>query len=242
MTIGVTNGNGGTNLNFKVLGSLVRPVSARENTIWIKTDTPIRAWSFRPDAPTTPTDGMIWFVTGTSSPVGINALRKNKLMILPASAKQYVGGQWKDVETHTFIGGKWVPLLTDIVVFNSGDNTVITGGWRTGGYVDSFTADTQLYLHAKSGQSSGYAMTQNAIDLTNFSQIAFTCNSIGVDKDGRSKVYVAKSFGDNMVASAAVTKIGEYTIDVKSLTGPHYIGLFSKLNGIFSVNRIVVKI
>lgn len=233
MTIGVTNGNSGTNLNFKVLGSSVRPVSARENTIWIKTDTPIRAWSFRPDAPTAPTDGMIWLVTGTSSPVGINALRKNKLMILPTSAKQYVGGDWENMEAHVYIGGTWVQFsFGRTYLYKNGDScNAITGGWRsdngsswlaTGTY--NINDNGNIYL--KGNKSGLWVHTINAVDITAFKTLNAVISYAKGTRLALSVFTPTTEWNmDGDVSRNTISASGTVALDISSLTGQHFIGL-----------------
>ena len=123
MIFNMSGGGGTGGLNFAVIGGLTQPTSPRENTIWVKTDTTITSWAFAPEVPTSPEGGMVFFKTDKTSPVGFNALRKNEITVLPTSAKQYIGGLWKNMEAHAYIGGTWVQfskLFYDL--YNPGDD------------------------------------------------------------------------------------------------------------------------
>ena len=49
-------GGGGASLNFKVIGN-PQPESAKENTIWVNTDTPITGYYFQPEQPENMAEG-----------------------------------------------------------------------------------------------------------------------------------------------------------------------------------------
>lgn len=117
------SGGGGSDLNFSVVGSPTQPSTPRENTIWVKTETKIPSWVFSPTAPTAPEGGTVFFKTALTSSVGFNALRKNEIAILPTSAQQYIGGQWKNIEAHAYIGGTWVLFSKRVYdLYSSGDD------------------------------------------------------------------------------------------------------------------------
>lgn len=86
--------SGGTGVNFKIVGGTTQPTTARENTIWVNTDTAISGWAFSASAPAEPVEGMVWLQTGTYSNVEFNALRKNGIQVYPLAAKQYVDSAW----------------------------------------------------------------------------------------------------------------------------------------------------
>jgi hypothetical protein len=240
MTIGVTNGNGGTNLNFKVLGSSVRPVSARENTIWIKTDTPIRAWSFRPDAPS-PVEGMVWLTIGASSPVGFNALRKNKIMILPTAAQQYIDGKWKNMEAYAYIGGTWVQFSnTRVYLYHNGIISDEVGGAikgfpahysDTNGYAPKQVvnySDGHIGIFSFTKYGSGAAYFIKPIDLTPW-------RTVYIDGAVKSRDATRGGFGfvkntSDLLPLIAMTAQNTnktrtiHKIDVSSLSGNYYLG------------------
>lgn len=117
------SGGGGGGLNFSIVGGLTQPAVPKENTIWVKTETKIPSWVFSPTEPTKPEVGMVFFKTALTSSAGFNALRKNEIMILPTAAQQYISGQWKNMEAHAYIGGKWVQFSKLFYyLYSSGDD------------------------------------------------------------------------------------------------------------------------
>lgn len=103
--------SGGTSLNFKMVGN-PQPTSAKENTIWLNTDTPINGYQFATEQPENAQPGEVWISIGTDSQVAFNALKKNTIMVYPLSAKQYVNGAWADVEANSWQDGKWVEWIS----------------------------------------------------------------------------------------------------------------------------------
>lgn len=231
-------GNGEQNpLNFRVIGSLVQPAAPKENTIWVNTDTTITSWVFAPEAPTNPEGGMIFFKTDKTSPVGFNALRKNKIAVLPTSAQQYIGGKWANKEAYAYIGGKWVQFSwTRVYLYNRGDScNAITGGYQeisksTGGTHEESSAMTSNAIHLKVVNYSQHASnigrsTVNKVDLTNAKTIHISGNCIYTEDLVGVMVCNSRSLDDNGVASAYIRNSGaiDLTIDVSNLTGSYYI-------------------
>lgn len=97
---------GGAALNFSIVGN-PQPSNPKGNTIWVDTDVEITGWNFTATAPENPSNGMVWFPIGTESPVGFNALKKNKIAVYPLSAKQYVSGTWVDKTAKSYQEGAW---------------------------------------------------------------------------------------------------------------------------------------
>lgn len=118
--IGRTNAVGGTTLNFKVvrhdLGAEL-PASASENTIAVFTDHEITWWEFNPSEPGNPFEGLVWFRTGTFSPVSFNVLKRNGIIICPLSAQQYIDGTWVVKDAQSYRGGEWVEWIPDPLYF-----------------------------------------------------------------------------------------------------------------------------
>lgn len=118
----VQNG-GGNSLNFKVVGN-PQPASPKENTIWIDTDVDITSYAFsatEPEAPADGKNGPVWISVGTSSGVEFNALKKNAIQVYPASVKQYIDGEWKQISAHMYQGGEWVQFSFDrFYIFQEG--------------------------------------------------------------------------------------------------------------------------
>ena len=63
-------------------------------------------------------------------------------------------------------------------------------------------------------------------------------SAIGVDKDGRSKLYISNSVSSTMVSSVGATGTGEFSIDVSGFSGAYYVGLYTQNNAEFTVDKI----
>ena len=134
MAIGRTNaGGGGSALNFKVIAvssELLLPATAKENTIAVITTAAITSYVFATTAPTSPTEGMVWFATGKASTVGFNAIKRNGLWVYPTGCQQYVSGAWVAKTAKTYMSGAWVDWTRWL--YNNGDEvTSVTGGWES---------------------------------------------------------------------------------------------------------------
>lgn len=233
MIFNMSGGGGGGGLNFAVIGGLTQPTSPKENTIWVKTETNISSWVFSPTEPTNPEGGTVFFKTDKTSSVGFNALRKNEIAVLPTAAQQYIGGQWKNVEAHAYIGGTWVQFSWPrVYLYNRGDScNAITGGWRsdngsswlaTGTY--NINDNGNIYL--KGNKSGLWVHTINAVDITAFK----TLNAvISYAKGTRLTLSVftptTKWNMDGDVSRKEISASGTVALDISSLTGQHFIGL-----------------
>lgn len=104
------NGNGGGGIALKIIraaSALTLPATAAANTIAVITEAEITGWVFSTAAPETPAEGMVWFATGTRSPVAVNVLKKNGIWVYPGSCQQYVSGAWGTKTAKTYQSGAW---------------------------------------------------------------------------------------------------------------------------------------
>lgn len=234
-------GSGGTSLNFKVVGGLTQPANPQENTIWVSTDVKITDWTFSAEAPEKPSEGSVWFLTGTSSEVSFNALKKNGLQIYPISAKQYIGGEWVEKSVKSYQGGAWVEWISTVYLYNTGDEcTDITGGWvakalkrpdQGSAAEPTVTKNTDnLFIKGKAS-NGGVVHTQNKINLSGKKKLEFDGTLTPASAGG---VWVmigvwsdfGSTFMDNLAASYQPTNTvtGKQTIDISELDGNYYIG------------------
>lgn len=128
-------------------------------------------------------------------------------------------------------------LTYELILFDGGDNTDVTGGWTytitytgygSGDWVrgDNLTVGTTLYwLPGRDWNSggtdqrsrNGYAHTKNTIDLTDYNTITVVSNYA----EGHLTV------GDASVALA----VGTVSLDISSLTGSYEVKLGDTVSG-----------
>lgn len=131
---------------------------------------------------------------------------------------------------------KTVTLMYELILFDGGDNTSVTGGWTytitDQGYgtpdvrPDNLTVGTTLYwLPGRSWNAggtdqksrSGYAHTKNKIDVTNYNTITAVSNHAS---------------GHLTVGNASVAlKVGTVTLDISALTGSYEVRLGDTVSG-----------
>lgn len=241
-------GSGSAGVNFKIVGGTTQPTAARENTIWVNTDTAISGWAFSASAPAEPVEGLVWLQTGTYSNVEFNALRKNWIQVYPLSAKQYINSAWVEKTAYSYQGGSWVSWW-DGEIYSPGDlHETITGGWATqnghretvaiGGTGIVFSRDT-------SGQSglSASVNTVNKINVASYSSLIVTA-TWGTSKPGYVKIGLTDTPGaaPTFIAEATADSSGEGTIslDISSVSGEHYVAIvYYAVPG--TVSKVVIK-
>lgn len=229
MAIGRTNAGGsGTSLNFKVVGGTTPPTSPKENTIWVNTDVAIPSWAFSTTEPGSPAAGMVWISTGTRSPVAFNALKKNAITVCPQAAKQYVSGQWVNVEAQTYKDAAWESWTTDIVLYDGGKKDIglkYQNASDRGTYID-------LTLNKNSNSESKAATVKSdSIYLTGLSTYQITYGSLSGEGTfaGYIKAVVWAEDGSTKVKESTAHNIasGTCTVDISGLSGKYVVGVYA---------------
>lgn len=220
-------GGGSGGLNFKVVGN-PQPANAKENTIWVNTDTPVAGYYFSATQPENMAEGEVWILTGTESDVAFNALKKNGIHVYPISSKQYVGGALVDKTVKSYQNGEWVDWWDGSTLYDNGDEVAaITGGWECVGGTLTRNA-TNLHLSNQGTLVSNYGLvfTRNKIDLTSFSTLnAIASRQTDYNAD-TSHIIITTEKANNPVASVSVAGANQnVTIPLSSLNGEYYIGL-----------------
>ena len=229
-------GFGGSSLNFKIVGGTTAPTNPNENTIWVNTDQEINGWYLTDLPPESAVEGAVWIITGTSSQVAFNALKKNSIQVYPISAKQYVNSTWVDKTAKTYQGSKWVDWIT--YLYRNGDEcSTITGGWVAQPKTDTKRTVTKkadsIFISSTNGGGVIYAATANMIDLTKVETITIKV----VETSGYKRtLYILPSdtdWGNSPKAAASLTlsATGEQTLDVSSLEGSYYVAVCCYASG-----------
>lgn len=160
----------GVELNFEVVGN-PQPVNPKENTIWVNTSTAITDYVFEATQPTAAT-GRVWILTGASSQVMFNALKKNWLYVYPISVKQYVNGAWVDRTAKSYIGGKWVDWWTGELYKDGKLYNVLENGFeKIGTTVVEYKNGYFIYYDSGSG---GCITSPKKLSTTGYKTIKIT--------------------------------------------------------------------
>lgn len=239
------SGAGGINFDVKAYASENDlPSTAKENSIAILTPDEMTSWIMSPSEPESPAEGMVWVLTGTSSAVGFNAIRKNVIQIYPLSASLYANGDWVDVKAKSFQNGSWVDWWIPGTLFVDGiDDMDLTGGWASfpysaGSGFGTKTVDVEISSDGVcatlvgTSSNSTYIGTNNMIDVTDYSTIKFEFSEAKrTTASGAIKIAL---YSDAGYTTAAYTHVigteGQLNlspeIDVSNLSGKYYIGYF----------------
>lgn len=243
---------GGGSLNFKVTAyaseAALLAATATANTIGVITTTAITSYVFSSDEPSSPTDGMVWVTTGTSSSIEFNALKNNCLQVYPIRAKQYISGAWVDVSCMSYQGGSWTKWWSGELYDAGNEYDDYTGGFISAeiGYTTSTASYTILPTITRnannleisiadglSASSAGGVYLKNKVDLTSYDALNFQ----GVMHAGQSS-YAALQVricvwsdlptyvDDYLVASATGETSSGKVVDISSLSGEYYIGFW----------------
>lgn len=247
--IGRTNtSGGGSSLNFSVVGN-PKPISPKENTIWIDTNEKITGWHFGTIEPENPEDGIVWVSTGTSSTVAFNALKKNGITVYPISAKQSIDGAWVNKAAESYQGGAWVEWVGEAIIVEDGvinaeygfDTNVINNS----NYNGTITQKDGYFLLQSPSSYSTIRCTDEKVNLTGISRIELDVDALTNTTHGSNALLsglslivlsgnksaddTASSAMDLVVAQAQTTTKGRQTLIINNtqqgLTGEYYIGI-----------------
>ena len=247
-------GGGSGGLNFKVVGYETQAElladTPKENTIGIITTTPITSWVFSATEPEVSSEGTIWILTGTVSPIEFNALKKNSIQVYPISAKQYVNGAWVEKTAKSRRGGAWVDWWNGELYDAGNQYDSFTGGWfanpNTSAYV-VFNSDNIQFVNGDDTVEAAAIYTHNKIDVTRFSKLRVKGtvanlgeNNIKFGLTNRNTTGSSPSF----VASAQVSKTGnmDATLPISGATdGSYYVAVWSEYSN-FKITQIMLEV
>lgn len=166
------------------------------------------------------------------------------------------GGNSKSKSVEITIKGQHESIAISFVLWlvqDGVDNTTVTGGWKGAslwqsndvtGRVPDITfrsGEMEIKQSGGGGNNSGLAYANNPIDLNGYSRLSITSFSEQTNSS-HAKLVVWKGTPNNKdgVANVSIAQdsVQTYTLDVSSLSGEHYIGVYLyKYGG----GRILVK-
>lgn len=224
-------GNGGASgYGFRVTGGMSPPASPKQGDIWIETDTPVTYITITAERVTNPgwagRAGQVYIMTGTS---WIDALYADfdrrshyELFLYPAICVQYVNGAWVRKNAYVFnYKGTWAQFSSEwdgTLFYNGEQYTGVTGGWVGNGIASTSVGPSLSLIVAN---SSPYLTTQNAVDLSGYSQL-----HIIADKNAGQYSYfgisrnVPSNAHPDYIASAVFIG-GENVLDISAISSGH---------------------
>ena len=229
-----SGGSGGVGLNFKVVNGYDTPPSnPTENTIWVNTGVAITSWMFSATQPENPSQGMVWFSVGTSSPMALNALKKNTIMMYPISAKIYNSGAWSEKEAKTYRNGEWVAWFPEGAIYVDGAFAMPVVAADRGGSGRGTVTPNDGYFLLKMGTASysAQAITESPVSIDGFTTMTVTYNSVlPVNSGTEVKLFANTTKADSDVLPASVAATGKtsgtLTLDLSKLgTGSYYLAV-----------------
>ena len=134
-----------------------------------------------------------------------------------------------------------VTLSYELVLFDGGDNTAVTGGWGTAGHggptlVLGNNIGIDDSFPAASGYKSWMFATNNLVDVrghTKLHAIVKTISGITTAQlcvTNEIKTNNGEYLGANDPVAAADASVGKCVLDISSLNGSYHLGLWCKSN------------
>ena len=223
------------NLNLNVYTAEEFPTTGSENDIVIVSDIPMKDWIMSPYPPVNPprSEGDVWLQYSVSGKVQ-NATKNGSFLIAVNSAYQYVGGEWVSKEFKTYQDG--APVDNKLWLFKEGeglaDGYSLYQGSPAG---DAYTITDGSLLWATSTDKGNTFNIEPAIDLTGYNTLVVdmqcyqrkdvNCKvTVGVGQSKVTNYYTPGDFAAS-VADFFDANRNEYRIDVRDLSGLHYVKL-----------------
>jgi hypothetical protein len=228
-------GGGGAGLNFSVkayASASALPSAERENTIAVITNVQITSWMFSATQPATMSEGMVWFPTGTTSPVVFNALKKNNITVCPTSAKQYISGAWVAKTAKIYQNNKWAEFFSG-TIFKNG--TIYTGhtDYKFPSNATIMGTGDGIEVSTVGGKTSEVCKVFGPIALDNIKTLQMTSAfTDSISGSHRRVLYVATTASVSYRNASAIQTTDAtsswknsttITLDVSSFKGEYYV-------------------
>lgn len=132
-----------------------------------------------------------------------------------------------------------IELSYGFYLYNNGDlRTAVTGGWSyaaflstsnySAGTLDTAYNGTTCYLSASGQNRQISAVTVNKIDVTDYNALRIEVSDYTFAGSGYRELDLVSSRGNvsSPAAQVNIDSTGTFSIDVSSITGSYYIGLY----------------
>lgn len=135
--------------------------------------------------------------------------------------------------------------LSELVLFDGGDNTAVTGGWGIKGHnvpnISKVTVGDELYITITGTTGTNYKVwpiyPQNTIDLSEHSTMKVNVKA-GSNISGVFSLAILTDIEINQgfasgdpLAQTYITGTGEFSLDISEITGKCYPCIVGELNG-----------
>lgn len=251
-------GGGGAQLNFAVkrysTEAEMLAATPKENTIGVISEVDITSYVFSAAAPDASEEGTVWFLTGTSSAIEFNALKKNALWVYPISAKQSVGGDLVDVPVMIYQNGAWESWVT--ILFANGTLAENYGALGNPNKYNSanHTTRCETLVSVEAGElkvtwkpnATGQYISpicyfELPFDFSNFSEIELTAGEMTNLESATLSVFDQPRDQFERIAEVAFSPNGSVKLDVSEVNRIYYLGVRCYSASSKSVHSITIK-
>ena len=248
MAIGFKHGSaGGDVLGIRVVSGMTRPSAPKENTIWVNSTNDIRSWYISPTEPIDVSgNGHFWIKTDDNSPVSMEILRKNSVIVHPGTVYESTGSGWAEREAQIYRQGAWAELKTSFYIYNKGISTgyslacnenmkqMSSGYTAVAGYVTVGSTSITVETDGRTYDFANIFVTDPSgaftrVDLSKYTKIRIKGALSGATKSTDLVFRLLSEMGtictENNVASQSFTAgIIDATIDVSAIDSSCYLG------------------
>lgn len=205
----------------------------KENTIWVKTEIPIRDWCMSKTEPENQSIGNIWFMEEDfERSVSFEMLKNNKTKTRIHTAKQWNGTLWETKESYIYQNKKWIEIPRIFRLFPT-DYSCNPNNWvassKTGSVVIS---SVSIWLYGHSEGSYRYLKGQ-PVEMSKYKTVNFflDCQSQG-SYNNNDFYFRWRSLADNTVGLSSKIdeipeseRLGINSLPIGDLTGEYYLDL-----------------
>lgn len=126
-----------------------------------------------------------------------------------------------------------VAITYTLVLFDSGDNSSLTGGWN--GW-DSATYPSKIFIHAYqygNGTATKSIFTNNLINMNHYKTLHFSVNGLGATGSNpiyKVGIHSSSSAGNSYVASVDASNSDDIRLDISDYNDSYAVKLFLQVS------------
>lgn len=221
---------GGAGLNFKIVGGTTKPVSPKNNTIWVNTNVEIGEYQLSATEPETRVDGTalqngdLWIKTGIDTNVEFNAVKKNAIKLKLVNSYQWNGSAWIAKTAKIYINSKWTDL--SFVMYEKG---VFAVTYSQSGNLGGITIGTDSIRFYNTGYPADnnyqYINLGGEIDWSQYSTVKVTLKSYTYSGSKPCYIAIGSSKTARDLASKSMGNSSVQTLDVSNVKTKGYLNI-----------------